>query len=362
MPGHVCHGLAGAHFSVKRHPARAAGAPLATRAVRVLFLSMPGKREIEDVADIEKPIQKYLKQLAAAKSEAKKGMQNKIQNPTAQTPAAPEAETIASTGETSAAAGLGSAGDLAAAQGHACPPSRPAEGASTQDVATYFQTLAAWVHNADEAPGLRRADFAEKLPFQFKALPIQEQCGDEQSSSYKAPWNQGDAQIAMTTQREGEGRCGSRASQPQRGAASLCRLGSRFARFEVRAEYLQAEHFKQHAVSAVHRRAVMAWLNPDAPLRFAAQATLVDELLLCGAVPQPADWLRTWRACITPMSWQAAAKHLETEHYVHMLRARPVQPRALQHMARIQAEVVRASFREWVMEATSITLLFDDRH
>ena len=81
MPGHVCHGLAGAHFSVKRHPARAAGAPLATRAVRVLFLSMPGKREIEDVADIEKQIQKYLKQLAAAKSEAKKGMQKKSRTP-----------------------------------------------------------------------------------------------------------------------------------------------------------------------------------------------------------------------------------------------------------------------------------------
>ena len=205
MPGHVCHDLAGAHFSVKRHPARPAGAPLATRAVRALFLSMPGKREIEDVADIEQPTQKYLKQLAAAESAAKKGMKNTIPNPTAQTPAAPEAETIASTGEASAAAGLGSAGDLAAAQGHACPPSRPAEGAATQDVATYFQTLAAWVHNAvaeavkTKAPGLRRADVADTLPYQFKALPIQEQCGDEQSSSYKAPWNPGDAQTAMNT-------------------------------------------------------------------------------------------------------------------------------------------------------------------
>ena len=129
--------------------------------------------------------------------------------------------------------------------------------------------------------------------------------------------------------------CGSRAPQPQRGAARRCRLGSRFARFEVRAEFLQAEHFKQHAVSAVHRRAVMAWINPDAPLTFAAQRTLGDEQLLSGAVPQPADWLRSWRACITPQSWQAASKHLETEHYVHMLRARPVQPSALQQMARI---------------------------
>ena len=107
---------------------------------------------------------------------------------------------------------------------------------------------------------------------------------------------------------------------------------------------------------------MIAWLNPDAPLRFAAQATLGDKLLLSGAVPQPADRLRTWRACITPQSWQAAAKHLETEHYVHMLWARPVEPRALQRMARILAEVVRTSFREWVSAATSLTLLFDDRH
>ena len=169
------------------------------------------------------------------------------------------------------------------------------------------------------------------------------------------------ANRAFTEQRGREESCGATASQPQRGAARRCRLGSRFARFEVRAEYLQAEHFKQHAVSAVHRRAVTAWLNPDAPLRFAAQATLGDEQLLFGAVPQPADWLRSWRASITPQSWQAAANHLETEHYVHMLRARPVQPRALQRMARILAEVVRASFREWVLAATSITLLFDDR-
>ena len=51
------------------------------------------------------------------------------------------------------------------------------------------------------------------------------------------------------------------------------------------------------------RRAVIAWLNPDAPIRFAAQMTLEDEQLLLGAVPQPVDWLRTWRAAITPQSW-----------------------------------------------------------
>ena len=90
--------------------------------------------------------------------------------------------------------------------------------------------------------------------------------------------------------------------------------------------------------------------------------TLEDEQLLLGAVPQPVDWLRTWRAAITPQSWQAAGATLQTEHFTHMLRARPVEPRALQRMARIQAEVVRSRFREWIREASSLTLLFDDRH
>ena len=97
--------------------------------------------------------------------------------------------------------------------------------------------------------------------------------------------SQPDHMDAFSEQRGSEGSCGSSTSQPQRGKASLCRMGSRFARFEVRAEYLQAEHIKQHAESSAHRRAVIAWLNPDAPLRFAAQATLGDEQLLSGAVP-----------------------------------------------------------------------------
>ena len=52
-------------------------------------------------------------------------------------------------------------------------------------------------------------------------------------------------------------------------------------------------------------------------------------------------------AAVAPQSWQAAGRNLETEHYMHMLRDRPVEPRAIQRMARIQAEVVRSSFREW---------------
>ena len=42
--------------------------------------------------------------------------------------------------------------------------------------------------------------------------------------------------------------------------------------------------FSKHAESSLHKIAVLAWLN-DASLRFVAQETLEDELLLAGAVP-----------------------------------------------------------------------------
>ena len=116
--------------------------------------------------------------------------------------------------------------------------------------------------------------------------------------------------------------------------ARLCRLGTAWARYEVRPATLQAEHSKQHGVYSIDRMAVAALLSLDEPLKFAAQASLADEKLLAGAVPQPPDWLSSWRAAITPKSWQAAGSELETEHYVyHMLRARGPAPRAGQHGA-----------------------------
>ena len=95
------------------------------------------------------------------------------------------------------------------------------------------------------------------------------------------------AWFANRARSEVEGSCGPSTSQPQRGNASICRLGTRFGRFEVRPQFLQAEHVKQHAESTAHRTALIAWMNPDAPLRFASQASLGDELLLSGPVPQP---------------------------------------------------------------------------
>ena len=115
-----------------------------------------------------------------------------------QTPLGPTAETPTARQESLSAQGLGwvSLGP---------PPSRPAVGASRDDLETYFQKLAVWVQcmlaeaMKTKAPGLRSAAFSQKAPYQFQPLPIQQQVGHEQSSSYKAPWSKSAARVAMTT-------------------------------------------------------------------------------------------------------------------------------------------------------------------
>jgi len=143
--------------------------------------------------------------------------------------------------------------------------------------------------------------------------------------------------------------------------ASKRRLGTAWARYEVRARCLQAEHIRQHQDYDVHRVGVLAWLRPDEPVYLAMQRTLSDDSLLAGSVPQPADWLRAWSATRTPQSWQAAAKNLATEHFIRPARERSVQARPLESMARVMQEAIRQDKREFLRKSTAISLSFDDR-
>ena len=70
---------------------------------------------------------------------------------------------------------------------------------------------------------------------------------------------------------------------------------------------LQASHIQQHAVLTGHKVAERAFFKPDEPVSLTLQATAEDDRLLHGAVPQPADWLRAWKAVRNPRSWSAAA-------------------------------------------------------
>ena len=148
------------------------------------------------------------------------------------------------------------------------------------------------------------------------------------------------------------------ATQLGRGRA---RLHTAWARFESRPAALQSEHVRQHQNYDLHRVAVAAWLRPDSPIQFSLQATLGDEALLAGHVPQADDWLRCWRACRTPQSWSAAAQVCETEHFIRPTRERAVQRRPLARMAAIIREVVRTKKRDAIRKAAALTLAFDDR-
>lgn len=145
------------------------------------------------------------------------------------------------------------------------------------------------------------------------------------------------------------------------GAAPPRRLGSRWARYEVRDKVIQAEHIKQHGHCEHHKLAERAFTRPDAPVDLSGQVTVEDERLLSGAVPQPEDWLRTWRAAKSGSSWAAAAQQQTTENFVSQVRSRAPERRALQQMGDVIREVIREGKRDWLREASSIALSFDDR-
>ena len=148
----------------------------------------------------------------------------------------------------------------------------------------------------------------------------------------------------------GPGACASTSTSRGRGHHKRC--GTKWARYEIRAT--QSEHVRRHAQSDVHKIAMAAHIKPDEPVRIALQRTLEDDQLLAGAVPQPADWLRTWRLCQNPASWESAASSAHTEHFIAQIRHRAVQPRSCQAMVTCMAELFRSRRRQWFRAAPSI--------
>ena len=170
-------------------------------------------------------------------------------------------------------------------------------------------------------------------------------------------WGLGCKVCADSVARATTGRTG--AGSP--GCNARRRLGTAWARFEVRATALQAEHIRQHQNYEVHRVAVLAWLRPDEPVSLALQRSVDDDRLLAGSVPQPADWLRAWKATRTPLSWSAAAGLLRTEHYIRQSRDKSVNARPIEQMARIMQEAIRQTKRDTLRRSPAISLSFDDR-
>ena len=139
------------------------------------------------------------------------------------------------------------------------------------------------------------------------------------------------------------------------------RLLAKWARHDVRCAYLQSEHIRKHAFSQAHKLATERFFAPETPLVVLLQKTVEDEKLLEGAVPQLEDWLRVWRVCKKPQSWQAAEDTLSTERYISRLRASDANRRALQDMALIEREVVREAKRDCIRSSRFISYVFDER-
>ena len=107
---------------------------------------------------------------------------------------------------------------------------------------------------------------------------------------------------------------------------------TKFSRYAAVTRYLGSAHVREHADTDTHRLALAAHLAPDNPARLLLQSDMDDDRLLSGAVPQPADWLRAWRVCMSPTAWTQAADNAHTEHYIAQIREHSVKPRALQAM------------------------------
>lgn len=78
---------------------------------------------------------------------------------------------------------------------------------------------------------------------------------------------------------------------------------------------MQACSFRQHASWTVHRVAMGSYLAPDKPLSECLPYSLEDQSLWSGNVPQPEHWLKAWRACVTPASFESALAYFSTDDY-----------------------------------------------
>jgi hypothetical protein len=142
------------------------------------------------------------------------------------------------------------------------------------------------------------------------------------------------------------------------------RLNTKWARCSVHTlSNMQSSSIRKHSLSTIHKTAHFAYLSPGKPLRLAAPASKEDSDLLAGAVPQPPDLLRVFRAIQSPISFKSMETFAFTEDFISSTRqdARIVSERAAAKIVRLFQEVVRQKKREVLAEATSMSISMDDK-
>ena len=124
---------------------------------------------------------------------------------------------------------------------------------------------------------------------------------------------------------------------------------------------MQASCINQHSKTTLHRIASKAFLQPDKAVTEFLPYQMEDQTIMTGNVPQPEDWLRVWRLCLTPTSFAAAEAAYATEHVINPIRKCPNRRRSLRSMVQVMAEVVRKRKRETIQRSLSISIALDDR-
>lgn len=140
------------------------------------------------------------------------------------------------------------------------------------------------------------------------------------------------------------------------------RMGSKWARFEVRSSHLQACALSQHASWYCHRVAMELYLSPETPVRevLLDARNLEDQELLKGSVPQLVLWLRAWKYLKEGISFRSSARLLTTEGFADGCD-KNMDGRVVKALQEIIVEEKREQKRSWVRAASSCAVCVDDR-
>jgi hypothetical protein len=137
---------------------------------------------------------------------------------------------------------------------------------------------------------------------------------------------------------------------------------TKWCNFTYHSLSIQASQFANHRGTEIHKRSLQAALSPSASAGSQTlQATVEDEKLLMGGVPQPVDWLKAWSATRTMASWETVVQMDHVYAFANNSRCSGTGQRAFKLMVEILREIIRRRKRAWLAHATCISLGFDDR-
>ncbi|CAE7431728.1 Cdkl4 [Symbiodinium sp. CCMP2592] len=123
---------------------------------------------------------------------------------------------------------------------------------------------------------------------------------------------------------------------------------------------MQACCIHAHSKTFVHQVATKVYLAPDTPISQCLPYSIKHQHLFSRNVPQPADWLRAWRACRTASSFKGAVKLYSTEDFAAG-RNTKLDSVSLKNMILVMHWAVKSVRKQRLEQATSISLSVDDR-